>query len=197
MAVVVGLGNPGRRYRRTRHNVGFRVVEMLAGRWHAEPEEAARGARYRAWRAAPGGREVALLEPHTFMNLSGEALLEWAGGSPPDRAQVLIVCDDIYLPVGRLRLRRSGSAGGHRGLESIEAALGTRDYPRLRVGVGAAAPGAAYREHVLTPPAPDEEDDVEVSLQRAADAVECWLLEGIQQAMNRFNAKTTEEVKEE
>jgi PTH1 family peptidyl-tRNA hydrolase len=197
MAVVVGLGNPGRRYRRTRHNVGFRVVEGLVARWRAEPQAVPGTARFRAWRAAPGGREVALLEPHTFMNASGEALLEWAGAVPSDPTEVLIVCDDIYLPVGRLRLRKSGSAGGHRGLESVEAALGTRDYPRLRIGVGAASSAADYREHVLAPPAANEEEVLEASLRRAEDAVECWLLDGIQRAMNRFNAKTTEEVKEE
>ena len=197
MPVVMGLGNPGARYRRTRHNAGFRVVELLVGRWAARSVGAPSPARFRAWAASPEGRSVTLLEPLTFMNASGEALLEWAGPERADPAGLLVVCDDIYLPVGTLRMRRSGSPGGHRGLESVEAALGTRNYARLRIGVGAAPSAADTKEHVLTPPEPDEAERFGTSLRRAADAVECWLREGINEAMNRFNARKTKEVTQE
>jgi PTH1 family peptidyl-tRNA hydrolase len=140
---------------------------------------------------------VALLEPLTFMNLSGEALGAWTGGRPLDPAELLVVCDDVYLPVGRLRLRAAGSDGGHRGLRSVEEAVGTRGYARLRVGVGAAVSSAELKERVLAPPAPDEEELFEASLRRAAEAVECWLMEGVAVAMNRFNVYTAEEVKPE
>jgi PTH1 family peptidyl-tRNA hydrolase len=190
--VVLGLGNPGERYARTRHNVGFRTVEALAERWRAPLRTTP---RYRAWETRRQGVAVALLEPLTFMNLSGEALVDWSGGSLPDPARVLVVTDDVYLPVGALRVRPSGSSGGHRGLESIEAALGSREYPRVRIGVGAAASAAALRDHVLEEFSEDEQAEVDEAVRLAADAVECWLADGITAAMNRFNRRprSTEE----
>jgi PTH1 family peptidyl-tRNA hydrolase len=196
--LVVGLGNPGVRYRDTRHNVGFQVVDRLARRWEAGERE--RGERYRTWSARPGGREVTLMQPLTFMNRSGEALAEWAeraGVESLDPAALLVVCDDVYLPVGTLRLRAHGSTGGHRGLESIESTLGTSAYGRLRIGVGGAESSAVLREHVLEAPGAEQEADFEASLRRAADAVECWLMDGMTAAMNRFNIRPVKEVNEE
>lgn len=193
MALVVGLGNPGTRYADTRHNVGWRVVDRLVARWCARPAE--RTAEYRTWNAAPGGREVALLQPLTFMNLSGEAVRAWGERHPLVLAEVLVVADDVYLPVGSVRLRPGGSSGGHRGLESIEQALGTREYARLRIGVGA-ADRAELREHVLEAPAGDEGQMLELAADRAADAAECWLGEGILAAMSRFNRRERKEVSE-
>jgi len=183
---VFGLGNPGPRYADTRHNAGFRVVETLCGRWRAVPDAGA--PTYRAWIARRGEVDVALVMPVTFMNGSGEALEAWRALHGLEPEELLVVVDDVYLPVGTLRLRAEGSSGGHRGLESIEQALPGPGYPRLRVGVGAAAGAAELREHVLEGFADDaERETFEAAVRRAAEAVECWVDEGILAAMNRFN----------
>ena len=127
------------------------------------------------------------------MNLSGEALAAWSERHGLEPGALLVVTDDVYLPFGALRLRRSGSSGGHRGLESIEAALGRREYDRLRIGVGAAEDSAALREHVLTEFEPEDETAVDKVLELAADAVEVWAREGATAAMNRFNRRTPRE----
>ena len=186
MALVLGLGNPGPRYARTRHNVGWRVLERLVGRWGAAP--AGERDTWRAWRAERAGRNVDLMLPLTFMNASGAALESWRESHELDLAGMLVVVDDVYLPVGRLRLRASGSSGGHRGLESLEQVVG-RDFARLRIGVGAAVDPAGLREHVLDEFETGEETVVDGALERAADAVECWLAEGSLAAMNRFNRR--------
>jgi len=191
--LVLGLGNPGRRYARTRHNVGWRVVESLAGRWRAAPGEATEA--YRSWRAEARGREVDLLVPLTFMNRSGAALEAWRERHGLEKDGLLVLVDDVYLPVGALRLRGLGSSGGHQGLESIEGTLGTREYARLRIGVGASE-SARLEEHVLEEPPRDEEETLAEALARAADAVECWIGEGLLVAMNRFNRKARKEVEE-
>ena len=193
MSLVVGLGNPGARYRDTRHNVGWRVVERLVDRWSATPH--ARTESYRTWSARPEGRPVVLMMPLTFMNLSGEALEAWKASQPLEPDELLVVADDVYLPVGVLRLRGSGSNGGHRGLESIERTLGTSGYPRLRLGVGA-VDAAGLRDHVLGEPDDDEREMLEQSIERAAEAVECWLAEGLLVTMNRFNRRVDKEVSE-
>ena len=194
MRLVAGLGNPGERYARTRHNVAWRVLEELVARHGAQGSE--RGAAYRARLVRPGGREVVLMEPLTFMNLSGDAIQEWQGRHGLDAGELLVVTDDVYLPLGTLRLRAGGSSGGHRGLESIEAAVGHRDYARLRVGVGAAESSEALREHVLEEFAPEEQPVLEEAVRRAADAAECWLAEGLPAAMNRFNRRVRKEESE-
>ena len=193
MAVVLGLGNPGARYARTRHNLGWRVVEALVGRWKARPVESV--PEYRAWEAAPAGRTVALLSALTYMNESGRALSAWRERHPLDPLELLVVADDVYLPVGRVRLRGSGSSGGHRGLASIEAALESRDYARLRIGAGA-TPADTLREHVLEEFREEEEATADEAILKAADAVECWAYEGLLAAMNRFNRRVQKEVPE-
>lgn len=193
MALVLALGNPGERYERTRHNVGWRVLDELAARWSAAGPE--RAANSLVWRAAPGGREVRLMKPLTFMNASGEALAAWREEHGLEIPELLVVGDDIYLPVGALRIRARGSSGGHRGLESVEETLGTRDYARLRIGVGAAG-SEGLREHVLDRFTADEEKEIETSVHDAADAVECWLQDGLLAAMNRFNRRAGREVPE-
>lgn len=190
---VVGLGNPGRRYARTRHNVGHAVVEALAGRWDAEPLE--RGRCFRAWGAAVGepSAAVTLVAPLSYMNRSGEALAELAAvtGARPLPSQTLVVCDDVYLPVGQLRVRAGGSTGGHRGLASVEEFFGTPQYARLRVGVGQVA-GEGLSEHVLSEFEEHEQEGVREALRRAEDAVETWVREGVLAAMNRFNSRVRE-----
>jgi PTH1 family peptidyl-tRNA hydrolase len=190
LALVLGLGNPGARYEDTRHNVGVRVTEDLIGRWKARPIVS--GPEYRAWEAAPGGRAVTLMRSQTWMNESGRAIAAWRERNTLDLAELLVVADDVYLPVGMVRLRAGGSSGGHRGLESIEQALGTGEFARLRVGVGG-APGEALREHVLETFEEEEKGAVAESIGKAADAVEVWLGEGLLAAMNRFNRRVRKE----
>jgi PTH1 family peptidyl-tRNA hydrolase len=191
--LVLGLGNPGARYAATRHNVAWRVLDQLATRWDAVPGES--DPVYIARVARPGGREVTLLAPLTWMNASGTAVDAWrrVHGGPED---LLVVSDDVYLPLGMLRLRARGSSGGHRGLDDIESALGHREYARLRVGVGAAEDSSKLREHVLEEFAPEDSPALDEAVRLAADAVECWLTDGILAAMNRFNRKVRKEVSE-
>jgi PTH1 family peptidyl-tRNA hydrolase len=192
--LVVGLGNPGPRYAGTRHNLAWRVLDVLAGRWRTTVHTVA--GLYIARRARDAGGEVELMQPLTFMNLTGAAVERWLHeheGLPED---LLVVGDDVYLPVGALRLRARGTSGGHRGLESVEAALGTHDFARLRIGVGAAESSAVLREHVLDEFSPEERPLVDETVLRAADVVECWVAEGLRAAMNRFNRRAGKEVQE-
>ena len=186
MHLVVGLGNPGDRYASTRHNIAWRVLDTLAARHGAR--EAGRDTTWRAREASIAERPVVLLQPLTYMNLSGEALGSWRERHGREQ-ELLVVSDDVYLPLGFVRVRATGSSGGHRGLESIEAAVGGRDYARLRVGVGAAENAAALREHVLEEFAPEELPALAEAVRLAADVVECWVAEGAPGAMNRFNRR--------
>ena len=186
MKVICGLGNPGERYRLTRHNVGFRVVDLLADRWGLTGEGRLRegAALLEARQPEPVGR-VLLVKPMRFMNRSGTVLrsaLRQLEVEPVE--DVLVITDDIDLPLGRLRLRRSGSAGGHNGLRDIIAAFGTDEIQRLRIGVGRAGEAA---DHVLATFRPDERDLATEMVQVGADAADRWLLEGLEAAMNAFN----------
>jgi PTH1 family peptidyl-tRNA hydrolase len=194
--LVVGLGNPGERYAATRHNVAWRVLDELEKRWPGEDQSAP--GRYQGRRVKIRDRRLELMRPQTYMNLSGEAVAHWLheheneGGAD----DLLVVADDVYLPVGTLRLRARGASGGHRGLESIESTLGGREFARLRIGVGAAETSAELKEHVLSAFGSEEEPMVESVVQLAADAVECWANDGIETAMNRFNRRVGKEVSE-
>jgi PTH1 family peptidyl-tRNA hydrolase len=184
--LVVGLGNPGDRYASTRHNVAWRVLDTLAARHGAR--EAGRDTTWRARSTTIAGQALVLLQPLTYMNLSGEALGVWRERHGREE-QLLVVSDDVYLPLGFVRMRASGSAGGHRGLESIEAAVGGRDYARLRIGVGQAGSSAELKEHVLEEFTPEEQPALDEAVRLAADAVECWAAEGVLSTMNRFNRR--------
>ncbi len=190
---MVGLGNPGRRYADTRHNVAWPVLDELARRWGARAID---GPPLWSARRAEVADGVVLMQPLTFMNRAGEAVGAWQRGPQGPAADLLVVTDDVYLPVGALRLRARGSSGGHRGLESIEQALGNREFARLRIGVGAAGSSAELREHVLDRFTAEERPLVDEAVLRAADAVECWLAEGILAAMERFNRRAGKEVRE-
>jgi PTH1 family peptidyl-tRNA hydrolase len=188
--LIVGLGNPGREYARTRHNAGFLVLDRLAERWKAqwgfEKKFMARVAR-----TDRDDRRVWLCQPETFMNASGEAVGPLTGFHkiPPER--LLVAVDDADLPLGEIRLRGRGSSGGHHGLESIEQHLGTRDYPRQRLGIGREESGAReITGYVLAPFRPAERELLEKVLQKACDQIECWLARGIGPAMNQFNGIT-------
>ena len=185
MKLVVGLGNPGREYEDTRHNLGFRVTGELADRHRVALKTHARW-KARAVKVPDLGEGVLLAQPTTFMNLSGWAVRELAGFHKIAPAELLIVYDDADLPLGRLRLRASGSAGGHNGLKSIIQELGTDEFPRLRIGVG--RQGGELKSHVLGRFSTEEEAQIDEAVKRAADAAEVFVTDGILTAMNRFNA---------
>jgi PTH1 family peptidyl-tRNA hydrolase len=195
MKLVVGLGNPGAEYRETRHNVGFQVIDELARRWAVEQWREAFESL--AARTTRDGEPVLLCKPLTFMNLSGRAVAGVAGFYKVAADDLLVVTDDVALPLGRLRARRDGSDGGHNGLRSIAQSLGTQAYARLRIGVGRgeiqAADGRVVgrpdtADHVLGRFRPDERDAISAAILRAADASEMFLAEGIERVMNAFNA---------
>ena len=185
--LIVGLGNPGREYERTRHNAGFMVVEQLAVRWKAgwvlEKKFSARVAK-----AELDGKRLMLCEPQTYMNLSGESVGPLVAFKKLEIGRVAVVVDDADLPLGEIRMRGSGSSGGHHGLESVEKHLGTRAYLRQRIGIGRRDP--AVRQiagHVLSQFNADEREVLEKVLQRACEQLECWLQSGAAKAMSQFN----------
>jgi peptidyl-tRNA hydrolase, PTH1 family len=184
--LIVGLGNPGAEYANTRHNAGFLVLERLAERWRAawnfEKKFDARMAR-----VTRGERQVWLCQPQTFMNLSGEAVGAVASFYRISPILVLVVTDDADLPLGQLRMRPGGSSGGHHGLESVEQHLATREYPRLRVGIGRRDETRQITGHVLGRFDSTESTVLDKVLAVATDQAECWLDNGIQKAMSLYN----------
>jgi len=190
-AMVVGLGNPGREYAAHRHNIGFRVVDALA-RAHGVAFTRRKGAKARVAEARVSDCPVLLAKPQTFMNLSGQAVVRLSRAHAILPEQILVVFDDLDLPLGRLRLRPEGGSGGHKGMRSIIDALGTQAFPRLRVGIDRPPNGVDPTEYVLQPFSRDEQILVAEVVERAAAAVECWLEEGILVAMDRFNRLTPE-----
>jgi PTH1 family peptidyl-tRNA hydrolase len=194
--LIVGLGNPGKRYARTRHNVGVRVIEAVAARAGVTLGAGRFSGRFGA--GALAGEPVALLAPETFMNRSGEAVAAALAGLPAlDPARdLLVVFDDADLPLGRLRLRASGSSGGHNGLSDVLEQLASEDVPRLRFGIGRPSEPQGTVDFVLERFAPAEEELLARAVPRAADAVESFVREGIAAAMNRFNAPWPESLPE-
>jgi PTH1 family peptidyl-tRNA hydrolase len=184
LKAIVGLGNPGANYRGTRHNIGFAVVDELARRASVGFESAPAEALIARWRRPD--EAVLLVKPLTFMNLSGQAVGELARYFKIDLAGLLIVVDEVQLPLGRLRARARGSAGGHNGLKSIIEHLGD-EFSRLRVGVGRGDERRDLADHVLSRFDKDEADDVERMTTRAADAAEMFITSGIGAVMNAFN----------
>jgi PTH1 family peptidyl-tRNA hydrolase len=184
--LIVGLGNPGAEYARTRHNAGFMVVALLAARWRMSWSYE-RKFQARLAKAERDGKRLLLCEPQTFMNLSGEAVGALVKFYQLPLKQLIVAVDDADLPLGEIRLRPGGSSGGHHGLESIEQHLGTREYARLRIGIGRQDQRREIVGHVLGKLKPDELAVVEKALARAADQVECWLGHGLQKAMSQFN----------
>jgi PTH1 family peptidyl-tRNA hydrolase len=193
MKLVVGLGNPGRQYAGTRHNVGFDAVDLLARRHGLVWEAAPRGIDALSARWTPGGCVIA--KPLTFMNRSGEAVVGLLQFYKIDVGDMLVIVDEIQLEAGRIRLRAAGSAGGHNGLKSVIQSLGTEAFPRLRIGVGRGDARRDLADHVLSRVEPAERPVIEDAVGRAADAAELFVAEGIVPAMNRFNRRE-DEVKE-
>ena len=187
MKLVVGLGNPGSRYAGTRHNVGFETLDLLAKRHGAEWAAAPRGAEALIANWRMGGAIFA--KPLTFMNLSGAAVVPLMQFYKIELADLLVIVDEVQLETGRIRIRPSGSAGGHNGLKSIIGSLGTDAFPRLRIGVGRGDSRRNMADHVLAKFDADERSVIEDAIVRAADASEAFIAEGVQAAMNRFNMK--------
>ncbi len=183
--LIAGLGNPGPEYEHTRHNIGFLVVDRLAAhfelRWKKSTKQDALLAK---------SGDLILVKPMTYMNRSGEPLAELARSFKIDAREILVVLDDLALPLGRLRLRAGGGPGGHNGLESIIVRFGTEDIPRLRIGIGA-APREGSVEYVLSRFFEEEKPLVRLTIDRAAEAVKCAIDNGLVSAMNTFN-KTEE-----
>ena len=178
---VVGLGNPGARYAQTRHNVGFWVVDALGKDmpWHAF--------EFCTW--CRFSDDLVLVKPLTYMNKSGWGVAEVVRCFRVVRADVLVVVDDVHLNLGRLRFRRTGSHGGHNGLRSVESALGSADFPRLRLGVGQPAELDGMIDYVLGAFSPGDRDVIADAVGRAVHGALCWATEGIERAMNRYNMK--------
>lgn len=185
-ALIVGLGNPGSEYASHRHNIGFRAVEALA-RAHGLTFRREKGSKAHVASGQIGGREVILAKPQTFMNLSGQAVGRVHRAHKISPENLLVVYDDLDLPLGRLRLRPEGGSGGHKGMRSILDSLGTQAFPRLRVGIDRPPGRMDPAEYVLQPFAEEERPLLPELLERAVAATECWLAEGIVAAMDRFN----------
>lgn len=185
MKIVLGIGNPGEKYEETRHNVGWWVVEALAG----EMEARFRKAGFEFWAAEGrlGRREVVLVKTWTYVNETGRAIPEIVGRFGED---LLVVCDDVDLPVGRLRIRKGGSSGGHRGLQSVLDAFGHEAVARLRIGIGG---GRRDPDYVLGKFGKEERVLIEETVKTACAAVRCWVEEGIEKCMTKFNRRTGRE----
>lgn len=198
MKLVVGLGNPGRQYAGTRHNVGFEVIDAFARGlgWIVREDDFDRLARSNfsglmldGTRTSPGASEkVVLLKPTTYMNLSGDSVQAAVRFFQVAKEDLMIVLDDMALPAGKLRLRPGGSSGGHNGLSDIERKLGTSGYPRLRIGIDSPPPRVPSKDYVLGRYTDEQRRAIEAAKPRAVAALELWMDKGITAAMNQFNA---------
>jgi peptidyl-tRNA hydrolase, PTH1 family len=186
MKLIVGLGNPGVKYRQTRHNVGFEVAQRLAKQLGGTPRAKFQGETIEG---TIGEQKVLLLTPLTYMNASGGSVLSARDFHKIEHEGVLIVCDDFNLPLGKLRLRPKGSSGGQKGLDDILRRLGTEEIPRLRIGVGGPPPGWDASAHVLGRFTKDEQPTIAAAIDRAAEAAVAWVKHGLDTAMNQYNAE--------
>ncbi len=190
MYMIVGLGNPGKQYEHTRHNVGFEVIDILAGRMGISVEE--RKHKALCGRGGLKQQKVMLMKPQTFMNLSGESVREAADFYKISTEELIIIYDDVSLETGQLRIRSKGSAGGHNGIKNIIAHLGTQTFSRIKVGIGERPPRMELADYVLSRFSKGEQKLMEQAFQEAADAVGLMLCQGIDAAMNHYNGKKKE-----
>lgn len=185
MYVVVGLGNPGKQYENTRHNVGFNVIDILAKEYGISVSKIKHKALIGEGRV--GSEKVLLVKPQTYMNLSGETLIDIYNYYKVDMENIIVIYDDIDLDVGKIRIRKKGSGGTHNGMRSIIKCLGANDFPRVRVGVSKPKPGQDLADFVLSRFRKEESDDVELGLEKAAKAVDVMIRDNIDLAMNKYN----------
>lgn len=185
MYVVVGLGNPGKQYENTRHNVGFNVIDILAKEYCISVSKIKHKALIGEGRV--GSEKVLLVKPQTYMNLSGETLIDIYNYYKVDMENIIVIYDDIDLDVGKIRIRKKGSGGTHNGMRSIIKCLGANDFPRVRVGVSKPKPEQDLADFVLSRFRKEESDDVELGLEKAAKAVDVMIRDNIDLAMNKYN----------
>ena len=186
MKLIVGLGNPGAKYRMNRHNVGYMVLAELAEKLPGNrPQSKFHGDLLNM--SEPGGETALLLAPTTYMNRSGLSVGEASGFYKIQPSDILIVCDDLHLPFGKLRLRSDGSSGGQRGLADILRVLGTEKVPRLRIGIGSPPGQMDATDYVLMNFTEKERPEIAITIKQAAEAVICWFRKGINEAMNQYN----------
>jgi len=194
MKLIVGLGNIGKEYENTRHNIGFRVVDELAKRWGVSFNRTDKNAMFAEYRAP---EKIILIKPTTYMNLSGIAVGAYANYYNLANEGIAVIQDDLDLPVGQLRIRKKGSAGGHNGIKSIQEHLGTDEFPRFKIGIShPARNGKAVISHVLRPFAGEEKTAIEEAVKKMADALERWVKEDIDAVMNEYNKKPPKPKKE-
>mgnify|MGYP003487737948 CR=1 FL=1 len=184
MKIIAGLGNPGERYLKTRHNFGFMVIDRFA--WHLETECSQNKFQSFFCKKAIEKEEIILLKPQTFMNMSGRAVKEAFAFYKCELHDLMVVCDDLDLPPGKIRVKRNGGSGGHRGLESIALSLGDSGFSRLRIGIGR-PPAGDSSSYVLSPFSGDEESVVHEATEKACQVLKTWIFEGVETCMNKFN----------
>ena len=187
MYLIAGLGNPTREYDKTRHNVGFSVIDVLADKYNIDVSD--RKHKALCGRGVIEGEKVLLLKPQTFMNLSGESIREAVDYYKIDPEDIIVIYDDISLEPGQLRIRLKGSAGGHNGIKNIIAHLGTQEFPRIKVGVGAKPPKMDLADYVLSRFGAEEQKIMDEAFGEAAEAAVMMMTTGAERAMNHYNAK--------
>ncbi|AIF41992.1 aminoacyl-tRNA hydrolase [Virgibacillus sp. SK37] len=185
MKCIVGLGNPGRKYKETRHNIGFMVIDELVKRNNWELDKSKFNGKYAMERV--DGEKIILLQPQTFMNLSGESLRPLMDFYQIDVEDILVIYDDLDLPTGKIRLRQKGGHGGHNGIRSLIDHLGTKEFKRIRIGVGRPVKPIPVVDYVLGKFPKEEQDDVAASITKSADACEAWLKRPFLEVMNEYN----------
>lgn len=187
MYLIAGLGNPTKEYDRTRHNVGFAVIDTLADKYRIDVSEKKHKAL--CGKGVIEGRKVLLVKPQTFMNLSGESIRAAVDYYKIEPEDIIVIYDDISLDPGQLRIRLKGSAGGHNGIKNIIAHLGTQEFPRIKVGVGAKPPRMDLADYVLSRFSPDEQKLMDEAFKEAAEAAVSMMTDGAERAMNHYNTK--------
>ena len=187
MYVIVGLGNPGKQYEHTRHNVGFDVIDILAKEYGISVTKIKHKALIGEGRV--GNEKVLLVKPQTYMNLSGETLIDIYNYYKVDSNNIVVIYDDIDLDVGKIRIRKKGSGGTHNGMRSILKCLGTNEFPRVRVGVSKPRPGQDLADFVLSRFRKEESSDIQDGLEKAAKSVDCIIRENIDLSMNKYNGQ--------
>ena len=187
MYLIAGLGNPTKEYDKTRHNAGFAVIDTLADKYRIDVSEKKHKAL--CGKGVIEGRKVLLVKPQTFMNLSGESIRAAVDYYKIEPEDIIVIYDDISLDPGQLRIRLKGSAGGHNGIKNIIAHLGTQEFPRIKVGVGAKPPRMDLADYVLSRFSPDEQKQMDKAFQEAAEAAVSMMTDGAERAMNQYNTK--------
>lgn len=185
MYIIIGLGNPGKKYENTRHNVGFDVVDRFAKKHGISVDKLKHKALIGEGRI--GSEKIVLIKPQTFMNLSGESVISAVNFYKPDMDKVVVVYDDIDIDVGHIRIRKKGSAGSHNGMKSIIKHISTQEFPRIRVGVSKPAPGRDLADFVLSRVEKDKQKDMDEAIEKAVEAIEVMVEHDLDLAMNRYN----------